>query len=491
MKLNFMQELYLKNLMLTCLYGIFFTFCIYENFQGITFPILMIGSIYFFSYFLKKAGKAKSKYLYFLEISMILLSISSVLSADTNMMVLNVLVMMLLMLIYLLFFAYEVTDWDIPHCISQIVRIVFGTLGSYLKPFTDFFVQKSETLENLESEKKEKKNQVQFVLIGLLISIPLVFFIIVLLSSADLVFRDFLYQLTKDISFSDDLMGWLFYFFFGFLSVYGVLSFLTSETKVMEKKKRNQGETLIALTFTSILAFVYGLFSIIQVIYLFLGKGNLPDGFTYAEYAREGFFQLVFVCMINVGLVLFCMHYYRSEKSLNIILSMINIFTYCLIFSSLYRMLLYIQVYSLTFLRVFVIWALILIFCTITLLLISIWKRNFPLLKVQIVVATSLYLVLSLMKPDYIIAVYQCGQLSDNQEISVDTYYITNLSADAAHVIYDHQKQIVESFQKTEQFIVESDLEAYFNRMKSEASELNLRTWNLSRYLAGSLVKEN
>ena len=95
------------------------------------------------------------------------------------------------------------------------------------------------------------------------------------------------------------------------------------------------------------------------------------------------------------------------------------------------------------------------------------------------------------MKPDYIIAVYQCGQQSDNQEISVDTYYITNLSADAAHVIYDHQKQIVESFQKTEQFIVESDLEAYFNRMKSEASELNLRTWNLSRYLAGSLVKEN
>ena len=51
----------------------------------------------------------------------------------------------------------------------------------------------------------------------------------------------------------------------------------------------------------------YVLFCIIQIFSLFLGKMQHPAGYTYARYAREGFFQLLFVCMINVCLVLFFM----------------------------------------------------------------------------------------------------------------------------------------------------------------------------------------
>ena len=47
------------------------------------------------------------------------------------------------------------------------------------------------------------------------------------------------------------------------------------------------------------------LFSGIQIFGLFLGKMQLPEGYTYAQYAREGFFQLLAVSILNLILVLF------------------------------------------------------------------------------------------------------------------------------------------------------------------------------------------
>lgn len=43
---------------------------------------------------------------------------------------------------------------------------------------------------------------------------------------------------------------------------------------------------------------------LIQIVYLFGEWGTLPGNYTYASYARKGFFQLVFVCLINLALVL-------------------------------------------------------------------------------------------------------------------------------------------------------------------------------------------
>ena len=44
-----------------------------------------------------------------------------------------------------------------------------------------------------------------------------------------------------------------------------------------------------------LVAVLYVIFCGIQIIYLFGGGGELPAGVTYAEYARQGFFQLLVV----------------------------------------------------------------------------------------------------------------------------------------------------------------------------------------------------
>ena len=63
-------------------------------------------------------------------------------------------------------------------------------------------------------------------------------------------------------------------------------------------------EPVTAVTCMSAIALLYLFFCGIQVIYLFLGKGSLPEGVTYSSYARQGFFQLLFVAVLNLGMVL-------------------------------------------------------------------------------------------------------------------------------------------------------------------------------------------
>ena len=217
---------------------------------------------------------------------------------------------------------------------------------------------------------------------------------------------------------------------------------------------RRTAEPLVGITFTGLISLVYLLFSAIQIIYLFAGLGSLPEGYTYARYAREGFFQLVFVCLINLVLVLTCVKYFRENRLLKGILTFISLCTYIMITSSAYKMLLYIQVYHLTFLRVFVLWALFVIFLLMTGTIISIYQSEFPLVKYCILVVTVLYLIFSFAHPDYWIARYNLDhiyteEITKNGEVSYsinenrDFYYLKHLSMDAAPAIYSKASEIV------------------------------------------------
>ena len=61
----------------------------------------------------------------------------------------------------------------------------------------------------------------------------------------------------------------------------------------------------------------------IQIIYLFGGGGELPAGVTYAEYARQGFFQLLVVCILNLGAVLVMEHFFQRSRAVDAVLAVI------------------------------------------------------------------------------------------------------------------------------------------------------------------------
>ena len=125
---------------------------------------------------------------------------------------------------------------------------------------------------------------------------------------------------------------------------------------------------------------------------LFSGKMTLPEGYTYAEYAHEGFYQLLAVCVLNIVMVSICQAFFKNSKVLKALLTIIAACTYIMIASSAYRMIMYVRVYHLTFLRLFVLWFLAVLCFWLSFLIISMYVRSFPVFKACMVAITIAFI---------------------------------------------------------------------------------------------------
>ena len=151
-----------------------------------------------------------------------------------------------------------------------------------------------------------------------------------------------------------------------FLSVYLIAllyniiedNFCDYDVKTKEKKRIDK---IIGNTVLTILNIVYLIFCYIQVSALFMKMGNMLD-YEYATYARQGFFQLMAVSLINLSLILITFRKNNQDKRINYTKIMnicLAIFTLIILCSSFYRMYLYEQEYGYTFLRLMVYFVLI------------------------------------------------------------------------------------------------------------------------------------
>ena len=110
-----------------------------------------------------------------------------------------------------------------------------------------------------------------------------------------------------------------------------------------------------------------------------------------------------------------------------------------MILSSALRMLMYINRYNLTLLRILVLWALAVIFLLMMGVTVLIYKNSFPLFPYGMMVVTVFYIVLSFSRPDYWIARYNLEQehltYLDGYDIYNNQSYLSTLSADAAPIL--------------------------------------------------------
>ena len=119
---------------------------------------------------------------------------------------------------------------------------------------------------------------------------------------------------------------------------------------------------------------VYVLFIAVQAKYLFGAFwGALPQGFSYAEYARQGFFELCRVAAINIGILLAANLFSKNQLQENRLLRTCNIavsvLTLLLLATAASKMALYIFAYGLTVKRVlvsvFLVWMAVVFACII------------------------------------------------------------------------------------------------------------------------------
>ena len=93
-------------------------------------------------------------------------------------------------------------------------------------------------------------------------------------------------------------------------------------------EEKRMVEPMIGITFCGLLTALYAVFAIIQILSPFLGKQMLPAGYSYSEYARQGFFQLLFVAAVNLVIVLVCNRAFAESRVLRTILTIMCGCTY-------------------------------------------------------------------------------------------------------------------------------------------------------------------
>lgn len=482
------------------IYAFFYTLFLYQNNSGITYPFFVGGTCLFFFLYLKKSGITAKMFSLFPMAALVLLGISTCLTDSWILLFFNRLMIFFLFFYLVLYNLYDDKTWGLPKYAAAIITVACTSLIYLFYPFTDLM----DFCRSKRGQESAKDHKVKYIIWGCGIAFPLLLVVFALLCSADAVFSSiFEVALTKFFYclFQGNIWGISCTFLFAFFASYCVMSRISRRDIKEEVPQKRTAEPLIGITFTGILSVVYMLFCFIQIVFLFGGFGTLPEGYTYASYAREGFFQLVFVCFINLVLVLACIRYFRPNLILKGILTFISFCTYIMIASSAYRMLLYIDIYCLTFLRVLVLWGLSVIFFLIIGALILIYKEDFPLVRYFLITVTTLYLLFCFSRPDFFIASYNLyhsskESVNDTSQdyrsgVYNDYYYLKRLSMDAAPVILKNAKaygyQDSTWFHSYASHIAELT-DIHYEDSKSHSSSAfkkpSLRKWNLSRWMA-------
>ncbi|MBP5733720.1 MAG: DUF4173 domain-containing protein [Lachnospiraceae bacterium] len=476
-----LKENYLFFGPVTALYAIFYAFCMYKNASGVTFPFFVASTLCYFYFTLKKLEITLKSGSVFYAVSVMLLSIATFCTDDARIIVLNKTGIFLLTISFLISQFFDVSKWGFGKYVSSIVTLLASALEELPRPVSDMsgFTKKDQS---------PKTRNVILVLLGLLFTIPIFLLVGALLSSADVFFRQITDKIVAFVNLSN-VLGVMVRIVLWYFGTYMIVAKLCKKSIREDVTDHRHGEPILAITVTSMLSLMYLVFSGIQIFGLFLGQLRLPDGYTYAAYAREGFFQLLAVSILNLIIVLICMAFFKESKILKAVLTVMSLCTFIMIASSAMRMILYVSTYDLTFLRIIVLWALAVLFLLFIGVVASIFRMDFPLFRYGVAVVTVFYIALAFSHPDYICAKYN---LEYSAKQPVDIAYLNTLSADAAPVLlpYLEQEGIDTSTISNRSWPEDRSWRRFLSHMSDVYEEnQSIRHFNLSRYWALRNIK--
>ncbi len=185
------------------------------------------------------------------------------------------------------------------------------------------------------------------------------------------------------------------------------------------------------------LILVYVIFFISQwQYYVSAFSGVLPEGFIYSDYAREGFFQLCTVSIINL-IIIVCVALFmrrcdgRPSALFKVLAILFSVFTLILISTAVAKMVMYIDCYGLTQRRLYATWTMAIL--AIVFVLIILWQfiPKIKIITASLSVCVILFTVLSLSNADALIARYNIDRYLDNTLNTVDIKAMDDLG-DAA-----------------------------------------------------------
>ncbi|HUQ61383.1 DUF4153 domain-containing protein [Lentzea sp.] len=297
-----------------------------------------------------------------------------------------------------------------------------------------------------------------------------------LLAGADKGFNDFLEGLVPDLEVGVYVrMG-----FFGVVAALGALGacyLVAAPPEINEDAEAKPGSLRLkdyGLP-VGVLVLLFTGFVGTQLAVLFGGEAYVMKtaGVTFAEYARSGFWQLLWVTILTLGVIAGVARFAvkktaRDQLWLRVLLGSLAVLTLVIVASALSRMWFYQQAYGWTVLRMLVssceVW-LAVVYVMVIASGISLRANWLP--KAVIATGSAFFLAVVVMNPERVVADYNVSRFEATQKI--DTVYLSRLSEDAVPALVR---------------LPEPQRSCSLRWLKDRYSEQDWRDFNMARYTA-------
>ena len=352
--------------------------------------------------------------------------------------------------------------------------LVFDAFVSSLK---NIFENLSVSIKSISESGKNKKKGIGAFLIGIAISLPVLCIIIPLLVSSDVAFKTLVSDFLVNVSlFAASLVITVLIIPFMWSYLFGL-----KNRYIIGNNKNAKYGNVPPLTLNTLLiatSVIYIIYLVSQLAYItktfaFL----LPEDFSAAQFARQGFFQMAAISFINLVLIAVSTLAVRHNEGLKlpvltkIFSTFLCAFTLFYISTAFIRMQKYISIYGLTRLRVLTSVFMVMLALIFIVILIRIYFKKVAYMKIIIVLCAVTLAGISFADINTLISEYNYKHYM-LREISIDVEQLQELGVSSLPVLTklteDKNQKIADDAVNALLYISDIYSEDYFDEYDDE-----------------------
>lgn len=456
-----------------------------------------VSTVLFLALFSNYLFNKNIKFKIFPYLCLFLASISSVVFTFSSDSIVRFFLFMLLSLaafIWLVYLGgYDITDdyWLVSAVPIGIFGSAFGSIGKSVKAV--FFTE------------RQNKKGVGKVVLGAVCAIPTIIILVLLLRSSDAAFDGLMTKIGDYVGGSNSII---------FKIIVSILLFpiLLSLGLGLAKNKREQAkwrikgeiDSVFAVSFLSAISLVYVTYIFSQFAYFFSAfKGLLPNGITHASYARRGFFEMTVIAAFNFVIICLASVLIKRREDgkrntlLNAVIVFIGVFTLLLIATAISKMVLYINAFGMTRLRILTSAFMVFLAVLFITVILRVFIHKIAVIKTGIAAAMVILLCLGFCDVDKTIAKYNLFAYEQGYTKSLDVEAIGDLGYGAVPTLYEifSNEEYPTEFKKiAKQKLYEKVYELYEVKTVGAKTEYKRKTelgsFNLTTYKAEKVLNE-
>lgn len=313
--------------------------------------------------------------------------------------------------------------------------ILDALISVFIRPFENFTRQPKSAFSIFRGRTRAKN--VLYALVGLLFAIPLTIIVVMLLIRSDELFansmNEFFMRLPR---FSLSVIWELLFaaplamYIFG--AVFSMRGYAPAHGDGVPSYRLFPA--VIGYAAVTPICVFYFIYTITQFVNISNALGQTLD---YSKFARSGFFELCAIAVINLGVIVIMQtftvrkEYDKKTLPLRVYTIMISVFTLLIIATALTKMIMYINEYGMTLLRVYTSWFMILL-ALIFVLIILLQIRDYIIWKPLFAVFTAMTALLCFGDFEGMIARYNINAYRTGALTELDTDALEDLGYSAA-----------------------------------------------------------